>query len=398
MTEKVVLAFSGGLGTIASLQLLKHRFGPNVITFTANLGQKSSTANLCRRALELGACSAHIADLRERFARDYIYPAVRAGAVYSSGYALAHALARPLIVSELVKIAREEGAAYIAHGCAGKSNDQVRFEVSAAALAPDLRVLSPLRENNLLRFDEVVRYCQDQGLPSTVSNDTRFSITQNLYGSSVQWDRAPDAYADVPEGVYRMTRRLSETPDDPGQVTLRFQGGIPVALDGVEKSPVTLLEELAEVAGRHGVGRLTTIEDRLIGFKMLEVYEQPAATVLHAARSGLERMVLPQATLEWLSVPAQRYARLTYEGFWFSELREALYAFFVKSSEYVTGEVRLRLFKGQCQVIGVRSEHSLYSQALAAPTTEGDAFAHSGLRGFMDTLRQSVQQPRAQDP
>lgn len=382
---------------MASLQLLKHRFGPNVVTFTANLGQKGSTANLCRRALELGACSAHIADLRERFARDYIFPSLRAGAIYSSGYALAHALARPLIVSELVKIAREEGATYIAHGCAGKSNDQVRFEVSAAALAPDLRVLSPLRENNLLRLDEVVDYCQKQGLPSTISNDTRFSITQNLYGSSVQWDRAPDAYADVPEGVYRMTKAVSETPDEPAEVTLTFEGGLPVAMDGVAKTPVALLEELAALAGEHGVGRLTTIEDRLIGFKMLEVYEQPAATVLHTARRGLERMVLPQATLEWLPEPASRYARLAYEGFWFSELREALDAFFRKASEYVSGDVRVQLLKGQCQVVGVRSEHSLYSQALAAPTTEGDAFAHSGLRGYMDTLRQSVQQPRAQD-
>ncbi|MEZ6188657.1 MAG: argininosuccinate synthase [Planctomycetota bacterium] len=396
MTEKVVLAFSGGLGTMASLELLKRRFGPNVITFTANLGQKSSTANLCRRAIELGACSAHIADLRERFARDYIYPSLRAGALFDSGYALAHALARPLIVSELVTIAREEGASYIAHGCGGKSNDQVRFEVSAAALAPDLRVLSPLREHNLLRMDEVVNFCREQGLPSTINNDVRFSITQNLYGSSVQWDRAPDAYADVPEGVYRMTRPVREAPDTPQEVTITFQGGLPVALDGVDKDPVALVDELTTLAGEHGVGRLTTIEDRLIGFKMLEVYEQPAATVLHAARRGLERMVLPQATLEWLIEPARRYARLTYEGFWFSELREALDAFFTKSSEYVCGDVRMQLYKGQCQVVGVRSEYSLYSQALAAPTTEGDSFAHSGLRGFMDTLRQSVQH-RTQD-
>jgi argininosuccinate synthase len=387
--SKVVLAFSGGRGTIAALHILKRRFGRNVITFTANLGQKSSTEALCERAIALGASSAHIADLRERFCRDYVWPSLRAGAVCESGYALAHALARPLIVQEIVRIAREEGAQYIAHGCAGKSNDQVRFEISAAALAPGLRVLSPLREQNLLRQDEVVEYCRRHRLPTQV-DDSRFSITENVFGASVQWDRAPDAFANVPEDVYRQTAPLAETPQEPEEILISFKEGMPTAIDGESLRPVELVNRVREVAGKHGVGRLTTIEDRLIGIKMVEVYEQPAATVLHRARQALERLVLAQDLLEFKTQLARRYASLAYEGFWFSELREALDAFVATGTRFVTGDVRLALYKGNCQVKGVRSRYSIYSQGLAEPSSEGDAFLHGSVRGFVDTISQPL--------
>lgn len=390
--ERVVLAFSGGLGTIASLHLLKRQFGGNIITFTGNLGQKSSTEGLCERAIQLGAASAHIADLRERFVTEYAWPALRAGAVCSSGYALAHALARPLIVSEIIKIAREEGAGFIAHGCAGKSNDQIRFEVSAAALAPDVGVLSPLRDHNLLRLDEVVTYCRRHSLPSRIDDGTRFSITENVYGTSVQWDHAPDSFEDVPDAAYRLTRALEDAPPEPEELLLSFEQGVPVAVDGDRAGPVELLERISGRAGLHGIGRLSTIEDRLIGIKMIEVYEQPAATVLHTARQALERIVLSKDLLDFRQLTAQRYADLVYEGFWFSELRESLDAFVAKASEFVTGDVRLTLHRGICHVRGVRSPFSLYKQALAEPTTEGDEFPQSGLRGYMDTLSQAVRE------
>jgi argininosuccinate synthase len=388
--KKVVLAFSGGRGTVAALHLLRRKYGPNVITYTANLGQKGSTEGLCERAIALGAASAHIADLRERFIEGYVFPALRAGAVCESGYALAHALARPMIVAEMVKIAREEGADLLAHGCAAKSNDQVRFETSAAALAPELRVLNPLRDANLLHDDEVGDYCNKHNLMPGHDDVGRFSITENLYGSSVQWNHAPDSFDEVPEDVFRRTRPIAQTPDAPGELLLSFQAGLPCSLDGERREPIDLIERISAVAGLHGVGRLTCVEDRLIGIKMVEVYEQPAATVLHQARLALERLVLSPDMLQFRSVCSRKFSDLTYQGFWFSEIREALDAFFLKASEFVTGDVKLRLHKGVCRVVGVRSRYSLYSQALAEPTTEGDAFEHGAVRGYMETISQPL--------
>lgn len=389
--EKVVLAFSGGMGTLAALHVLRRRYGrDNVITYTANLGQKASTDGLCERAMQLGAAYTHIADLRERFVEDFVWPALRAGAVCDSGYMLAHALARPLIVSELVRVAREEGATMIAHGCAGKSNDQVRFEVSAAALAPELQVLSPLRTQGLLRRDELITYCKKHRLPTKQVRDSRFSITENLYGSSVQWDKAPDAFEPVPDDVFRQTKPLLETPDTPAELLISFKEGIPCALDGDSLGGVELIDRLREVAGEHGVGRLSTMEDRLIGIKMVEVYEQPAATILHMALRALERLVLSPELAAFKRVIARRYADLAYEGFWFSELRQALDAFVANACQFLTGDVRITLLKSTCRVSGVRSRYGLYRQGLAAPTTEGDEFAHQGLQGYMDTISQPL--------
>jgi argininosuccinate synthase len=394
LNEKVVLAFSGGLGTIAALHLLKRRFGKQIITFTANLGQKGSTQDLCEQALQLGASSAHIADLRARFMRHYAWPSIRAGALYESGYALAHALARPLIVAELVKIAREEGAQFIAHGCAAKSNDQVRFEVSAAALAPELRLIAPLRDHELLRLDEVQEYCDRNRLLSRVDKVNRFSITENLYGSSMQWVRAPDSFSEVPDEVWHRTTSPDQAPDQDEEMLISFEEGVPVALDEERLDPVPLVERLAERAGAHGVGRLVTIEDRLIGIKMVEVYEQPAGTVIHDALRALQRLALPHGQLQFMPILSRKYAELCYQGYWFSELRESLDAFFTKATEYVTGDVRVGFYKGRCWVKGARSAHSLYSQGLAEPTTEGDVFEHDAVRGYMETLSQPLRVPR----
>lgn len=392
--ERVVLAFSGGLGTIASLHLLKRRFSGNVITFTANLGQKGSTEILCERATRVGANSAHIADLRERFVQHYLWPAIRAGAICDSGYALAHALARPLIVEQLVQIAREEGAQYIAHGCAGKSNDQVRFEAAAASLAPELQVIAPLRDHGLLRLDELREYCRKHRLPTKNEGPgARFSITENLYGSSIQWENAPDPYADVAEDAFRLTRPLEQTPEQGVEVLLGIEQGLPVALDGQRLPPVELISKLGQVAGDHGVGRLVTVEDRLIGIKMVEVYEQPAAISIHTARNALMRIVLSPGLLHYLPQASRTYADLVYQGLWYSELRTALDAFFLKTNEFVTGDVRLWFHKGTVRVKGVRSRYSLYSQGLAATTTQGDQFAHESVRGYLETISQALRVP-----
>lgn len=385
MPKSVVLAFSGGIGTIAALHILRRRFGRNVITYTANLGQKGSTEAVCERAIELGAASAHIGDLRQQFLTEFVWPAIRAGAVCESGYALAHALARPLIVAELIRIAREEGADLIAHGCAGKSNDQVRFEVSAAALGPEMQVLSPLRKQNLLRRDELLAYCRKHRLPTEV-NDCRFSITENLFGTSVQWDRAPDPFSEVPETVHHHTKALADTPDEPLDVVVSFNHGCPCSIDGETVTPIALIERLRDLGGMHGVGRLQTIEDRLIGIKMVEVYEQPAATIIHTTRAALERLVLAPDLARFKGHVSRRYADLVYQGFWFSELRESLDAFVDQATRFVTGDVRVRLFKGTCRVTGVRSRYGLYRQGLAEPTTVGDEFTHGAVPGFLDTI------------
>src|SRR5262245_39932016 len=270
---KAVLAFSGGTATMAALHLLKKKKGLNVIAFTANLGQKGvSTEQAAEKALQLGADTAHVGDVRERFVDHFVWPALRAGAVYESGYALSSALARPLIVAELVKLAREEGADFLAHGCAAKSNDQVRFEASAAALAPELTVLAPLREYGLLRLDEVRRYCEQNVL---VKDDagSRFSITENLWGTSIEWARAPDPFDPVPEAVFRLTVAPEKAPNEGQEVVIGFERGIPVSLDGEKLGGPALLEKLSTIAGGHSVGRLATMEDRLIGIKMREVYE-----------------------------------------------------------------------------------------------------------------------------
>lgn len=383
---KAVLAFSGGLATMAALHLLKHKKGLEVIAFTANLGQKGSTEQAAQKALQLGADSAHVGDLRERFVEHSVWPSLRAGAVYESGYALSSALARPLIVAELVKLAREEGADFLAHGCAAKSNDQVRFEASAAALAPELTVLAPLREYGLLRLDEVKRYCEQNTLEKDVEAGSRFSITENLWGTSIEWARAPDPFDPVPEAVFRLTVAPEKAPDEGRDLIIGFERGIPVALDGERLGGPELLEKLNAVAGAHGVGRLLTMEDRLIGIKMREVYEQPAAEVLHAAKRALERLVLSRELVLFKNRLGEKYAELTYNGLWYSELREALDAFFQKSCEYVAGDVRVHLRKGAVQTTGVRSKYSLYSRGLAAPSSDEDEFAHEAVRGFMDTI------------
>jgi argininosuccinate synthase len=384
--KKVVLAFSGGIGTTACLDLLRRRYQAEVVTFTANIGQHASSEDLSDHALDLGARRALVGDLRDRFARQFVWPVVRAGAVYDSGYALSSALARPLIVAEVVRVAREVGATAIAHGIADqKSNDQLRFETSAAALAPELEVLAPLRDAKLMRLQEIEDYLRHRGLAAQSSKDS-FTITENLWGTTFHWTRALESWEPIPERRFRVTVDPTEAPDTPEELLLGFERGVPVSINGQAFSPVELLERLSHIAGRHGIGRVFTFEDRLIGIKTREVYEQPAAKVIHTAKEVLERLVLSRDILRLKPQQSRRYAQLVYDGFWYSELRQAFDAFFASMVEHVNGEVRLRLYKGQAQALGARSKSSLYSLSQASSEKTQDAFDYASLTGHVRTV------------
>jgi argininosuccinate synthase len=389
--KKVVLAFSGGIGTTACLDLLKRRYQAEVVTLTANLGQRSpaDSESLSEHAWEQGVSRTFVEDLRARFISQFVWPSLRAGAIYESGYMLSSALARPLIVSEVVRIAREVGASFIAHGCAAKSNDQIRFENSAAALAPDLQVISPLRDAQLYYGDDIQKYLKERRIPWKESEGC-FSITENLWGTTFQWNQVPDTWEPVPESHYRLTVDPMKAPDSPEEVSLIFESGVPVKLDGKVLDPVDILTRLGEQAGRHGVGRMDTFEDRLIGIKTRDVYEQPAATVLHIAKRALESLVLSRDLLSEKAVLSKKYAQLVYDGLWYSELRQAYDAFFNRAVVHVSGEVRVRLFKGQASLVGLRSKNSLYSKRQATTSAEGDDFDHSNVAGLVKTMTRPI--------
>jgi len=396
--KKVVLAYSGGIGTTACLNLLRRKEKMQVITFTANLGQRASAEDIAERALDMGASRTLVRDLREDFVTNFVWPALRASAVYGSGYALSSALARPLIVREVARIAREVGATCIAHGCAAKSNDQVRFETSAAAVAPDLQVLSPLRDNQLLRADEIKKYLKSQGLKWQDTGDC-FSITENLWGTTFQFKTVPEAWDEMPESHYRLTVNPLDAPTEPQTVIIRFDQGVPIALDGKELAPVTLLENLARIAGAHGVGRVDSFEDRLIGIKTRDLYEQPAATVLHMAKFAVESLVLTRELQLFKNTLSDKYAALIYEGRWYSELCHSIEAFFDSASERVSGEVRVLLYKGSARVTGARSRNSLYSRSRATLDAAGDDFDHSNVPGLMRSISTAIKlQSQRQEP
>lgn len=386
--KKVVLAFSGGIGTTACLDLLRRRQGAEVITFTANLGQRASTEQLSDYALDIGASRSLVKDLRERFVSQFIRPALRAGAVFQSGYALSSALARPLIVSEVVRIAREVGAEAIAHGCAATSNDQIRFETSAAALAPDLQVISPLRTANLFTYEQIRAYLERSPSPWKESVEV-FSITENLWGTTFEWSHEPHSFETVPESHFRLTASAEEAPNQPEEIRVGFERGFPTSLNGEPLAGVELLERLGALAAGHGVGRVDTFEDRMIGLKTRDIYEQPAATVLHTAKEALERLVLSRDLLLIKPQLSQKYAQLVYDGSWYSELRQAFDAFFLEAVEYVNGEVRLQLYKGLARVIGVRSANSLYNLEHDDPpdTAEQDP---SSVSGFVRAMSRPI--------
>jgi len=403
VAEKVVLAYSGGLDTSVAIRWIKERYGMDVVTLTVNLGgpDESGLEPIREKALKAGAVAAHVEDARARFVRDFVFPALQADAVYQGVYPLATALGRPLIARLLVDVARKEGATAVAHGCTGKGNDQVRFDVATQALAPHLKVIAPAREWEMTDRAVEIAYAKRHGIPVPVTVERPYSFDENLWGRSMEGGVLEDAWTEPPEEIYAWTKPAREAPDEPACVEIGFASGLPVSLDGEELDGVSLIAHLNRTAGRHGVGRIDHIEDRLVGIKSRENYEAPAATVLIAAHRALEAMTLSKDQLRFKARVAQEYAELVYNGLWYSAMRQDLAAYVASTQRYVSGSVRVRLHKGAATVVGRQAPASLYRHDLST-YGKGDAFDHKAAAGFihiwgLPARTQAQAQPRTQD-
>jgi argininosuccinate synthase len=382
MTNKVVLAYSGGLDTSVAIGWIAERTGAEVIALAVDVGQGGENLETIRaRALACGATEAHVADARAEFATSYCLPALRAGAKYMGVYPLVSALSRPLIVSHLARVAKEAGASVVAHGCTGKGNDQVRFEVGLAALAPEVTAIAPVRDSGMTR-DKAIEFAAAKGLPIDVTARSPYSIDQNLWGRSIETGHLEDIWEAPHDDVWAYTA-------DPGdgrpaeEVVISFADGLPVALDGRPLAPLELITELNARAGAHGVGRIDMVEDRLVGIKSREIYEAPGAVTLLAAHAELENACLERDLARFKRTASQRWAELAYDGLWFSPLMRSLEAFMTTASQNVSGDVRVRLGAGQAVVTGRRSPASLYDHALATYDT-GDMFHQKLSKGFVE--------------
>ena len=381
MSDKVILAYSGGLDTSVAIKWLKENYGLDVITLTVDVGNERDFTAIEQKAINTGAIKAIVRDVKDEFVRDYVFPALRADAVYEGEYPLATALSRPLIGKLLVEAAREAGAVAIAHGCTGKGNDQVRIEVAINSLAPDIRIIAPAREWGMTR-QETISYAEQNGIPVPITSASPYSIDENLWGKSVECGVLEDPWVEPPEDAFTWTKSPAAAPDNPAYVEISFEQGIPVALDGRKMDGVSLVGRLNELAGEHGVGRIDHLESRLVGIKSREIYEAPAATVLTLAHRALEALTMSKAQLSFQAKVSQQYAELTYDGLWFSGLWRDLSAYLESSQHFVSGDVRMKLLKGGCRIVGRRSFYSLYDLGLAT-YDEGDQFDQGDAPGFI---------------
>lgn len=378
---KVVLAYSGGLDTSVAIKWLQDKYGFDVIALAVDVGEEKDFAAIKAKALEIGAVSSQVLDLKAAFAGEFLWPALQANALYQGVYPLSAALSRPLIARALVQTAQAEGASHVAHGCTGKGNDQVRFDVSVAALAPSLKVIAPVREWPLSREEEIA-YAARHGIPVPVTSANPFSIDANLWGRSIECGVLEDPWAEPPAEAYVWTKPVEDCPAAPAEVTVSFAGGIPTGVDGRSMPAVELIACLNRLAGRHGVGRIDHVEDRLVGIKSREVYECPAAVALIAAHRALEALTLPREVLSLKPVLEAKFAELIYTGLWYSPLRTAIAAFIAETQQAVAGDVRLKFHRGNCLVVGRRSPVALYRKDLATYAV-GDSFAHEAAEGFI---------------
>lgn len=378
-----MLAYSGGLDTSVILAWLREEHHAEVVTYTADVGQGEEVEQARVKALDTGAAAAVVGDLRSEFVTDAVFPALRAAAVYESEYLLGTSLARPIITRGLVATAREHDADAIAHGATGKGNDQVRFELSTAALAPDLRTIAPWREWKLRGRADLVAYAEARGIPTPVTTESPYSMDANLFHISYEGGVLEDPWQAPPKGMFRRTNDPADAPDQPQEVVVGLEGGNPVSVDGTVMAPVELLTHLNELAGRHGVGRIDIVENRFVGIKSRGVYETPGGTVLHAARRAVESIVLDREVLHLRDSLSQQYARVVYNGFWFSPERLSIQAMMDRIQEPVTGEARLILYKGSVRVTGRRSANSIYDPEIA--TFEADeVYDQADARGFIN--------------
>ncbi len=380
--HKVILAYSGGVDTSVCIPYLKQEWGVSeVITLAADLGQGDELEPIRQKALDSGASISLVQNVQEEFICDYAFPSIQANALYENRYPLATALARPLIAKILVEAAQKYGADAVAHGCTGKGNDQVRFDVSIAALNPKLKVLAPAREWGMSR-EETIAYGEKYGIPAPVKKSSPYSIDRNILGRSIEAGILEDAWQEPPEEIFDFTKAIKDTPDTPQYLELSFDRGIPVAIDGENLAPVTLIERLNTIVGNHGVGRIDMIENRLVGIKSREIYESPALVALIQAHRDLESLTLPKEVTQYKLGIESTYAQLVYNGLWYSPLRSALDGFVQATQERVTGTVRLKLFKGTAQIVGRKSPYSLYNEELATYTS-ADQFDHKAAEGFI---------------
>ncbi len=380
--NKVVLAYSGGLDTSVAVAWLKEQYGVDVVTLTVDLGGGSLREGVERRAMAAGASKAWVVDARETFLSQYVWRALQAGAVYQGAYPLATALARPLLAQLLVEVAHEEGADAVAHGSTGKGNDQVRFDVAVHALDPGLEVVAPLRVGMGLSRDQEIDYAQERGIEIPITKASPYSIDVNIWGRSCETGVLEDPWVTPPPDAYEWTVAPGDAPD-PIELVIGFEGGIPVSIDGERLGSVELTERLHALGGRHGVGRIDHVEDRLVGIKSREIYEAPAAVILHAAHRALEGLVLSKEQLRFNRLLADELSQIIYDGLWFSALSRDLRTYAMSSQRVVSGEVRMRLDHGQAVVVGRRSPLSLYDKNLAT-YDEGDAFDHASAVGFIE--------------
>jgi argininosuccinate synthase len=379
--KKVVLAYSGGLDTSVAIRWLEERYDVDVVAVSIDVGQPGDMEKNIERARTIGAVAAYALDAKEAFAEDYIWPSLKANALYQGVYPLSTSIARPLIAKLLVDVARKEGASYIAHGCTAKGNDQVRFDVSIGALAPDLKIIAPMREWVMTREEEI-DYAKEHNIPVPVKKACPYSTDENLWGRSCECGVIEDASKEPPEDSHEWTVSPLKAPNKPTYVEIGFEQGIPVSLDGRKLPPVDLIEKLNKIAGENGVGRIDHVEDRLVGIKSRETYECPAAITLIKAHQALEGMVLTKDVLSYKKGIEQRFSELAYDGLWFSPLMDALTAFVDTTQKYVTGMVRVKLYKGSVEVVGRESPYSLYNEGLAT-YAKGDEFDHTSAKGFI---------------
>jgi argininosuccinate synthase len=381
--KKAVLAYSGGLDTSCIVPWLKENYGCEVITFTANLGQgDEELVGLEEKAVASGASKAYVVDLREEFLAEYAFPTVQAGAIYERTYLLGTSFARPVTAKYLVEVAEQEGADAVAHGCTGKGNDQVRFELTVKALNPLLKVIAPWREWSLRSREDALAYAQAHGVPVSTAK-SEYSRDRNIWHMSHEGSILEDPWKEPQEGMFTVTVAPEAAPDQPAYITVHFDRGMPVAVDGQMLGAVALLTRLNELGAAHGVGRSDMVENRLVGMKSRGVYETPGGTILYTAHQGLESICLDRETLHYKDVVAQRYAELIYYGQWFTPLREALDAFVQKTQQTVTGTVRLKLYKGSCTVAGRKSPYSLYREDLAT-FGQDDVYDQADAEGFIN--------------
>ncbi|HEY3126406.1 MAG TPA: argininosuccinate synthase [Candidatus Limnocylindria bacterium] len=380
--ETCVLAYSGGLDTSVAVAWLRETHGFEVVTCTGDLGSVRDLGAIQKKAIASGARKAIVQDARDIFVRFFVWPALQAGALYEERYPLATALGRPLLAKLLVDAAREENARFVAHGCTGKGNDQVRFDLAVGALAPDLKVIAPMRGGMNMTRDEEIEYARERGIPVEATKKSPYSVDENLWGRSVEAGVLEDPWGAPPRDVFQWTVDADEAPAKPREIVVGFREGIPTSLDGDAIEGVELVEQLNKLGGRYGVGRIDQIENRLVGIKSREIYEAPAAVILHLAHRALEDMVLSKETLRLKAKLAQEYADLVYNGLWFTAHHQDLAAYVRSTQRFVSGEIRVRLDRGTATIAGRRSPHSLYSTALAT-YGKGDQFDQKASEGFI---------------